>query len=87
MKQQEIKDLICEMGYDEVLLFEDPCYDSAFVGLSEDNRAVYDYDLMVEYLVENDGMEPEEAMEFIDYNTIRALPYYENHPIVFTKIE
>lgn len=87
MEQQEIKDLIYEMGYDEVLLFEDPCYDSAFVGLSEDDRAVYDYDLMVEYLVEKDGMEPEEAMEFIDYNTIRSLPYYEKHPIVFRRLE
>lgn len=56
MTQEQIKNLITEMGCEEVLLFEDPCYDSAFVGLSEDNRAVYDYDLMVEYLVENDGM-------------------------------
>lgn len=30
---------------------------------------------MAEYLVEEDGMTPEEAYEFIDYNTIRALPY------------
>ena len=85
MTQDEIKEFINEMGYEEVLLFEEPCYDSAFVGLSDDDRAVYDYDLMVEYLVEKDGMEPDEAMEFIDYNTIRALPYYNNHPIVFRK--
>lgn len=87
MTQEEIKNFITEMGCEEVLLFEDPCYDTAFVGLSEDDRAVYDYDLMVEYLVEKDGMEPDEAMEFIDYNTIRALPYYENHPIVFRRLE
>ena len=87
MTQDEIKELINEMGYEEVLLFEDPCYDSAFVGLSDDDRAVYDYGLMVEYLVEKDGMEPDEAMEFIDYNTIRSLPYYSNHPIVFRKLQ
>ena len=87
MKQEEIKNLICDMGYAEVLLFEDPCYDSAFVGISDDDRAVYDYDLMVEYLVEHDGMNVEDAMEFIDYNTIRSLPYFPNHPIVFRKLE
>ena len=87
MKQEEIKNLICEIGYEEVLLFEDPCYDSAFVGISDDDRAVYDYDLMVEYLVEHDGMSPEDAVDFIEYNTIRALPYYANHPIVFRRFE
>lgn len=30
---------------------------------------------MVECLVKADGMTEEEAMEFIDYNTIRAIPY------------
>ena len=30
---------------------------------------------MIECLMEEDKMEQEEAMEFIDYNTIRALPY------------
>jgi hypothetical protein len=30
---------------------------------------------MVSCLVEEDNMEELEAMEFIDYNTLRALPY------------
>ena len=86
MKQDEIKELLSDLGYGEILLFEDPCYDTAFVGISEDDRAVYDYDLMVEYLMKEDGMDMDEAIEFIDYNTIRALPYYNNHPIVFRKL-
>ena len=28
-----------------------------------------------EYLMEVDGMDYDEAVEFIEYNTIRALPY------------
>lgn len=43
---------------------------------------MYDYDLMIEHLVETDGMDNDEAIEFIDYNTIRSLPYYENAPII-----
>ena len=37
---------------------------------------------MIECLVKEDHMTPEEAMEFIDYNTVRALPYVEDSPIV-----
>lgn len=87
MKQEEIKKLIEELGYEEVLLFESPSYDEAFMGLTEDRRAVYDYYDMVQCLVESDGMTEEEAEDFIQYNTIRALPYYENHPVVMRRLE
>ena len=59
-----------------------PSYDSAFIGVSEDNRAVYDYDKMVLYLMETDDMTAEDAVDFISYNTIRSLPYYKDSPIV-----
>ena len=52
-----------------------PDYDAALIGVTTDGQAVYDYDRMVGCLMDEDGMEELEAMEFIDYNTIRALPY------------
>ena len=58
-----------------IILFESPSYDEAFVGLTMDDRAVYDYDKMVECLIAEDNMTYEEAAEFIDYNTVRSLPY------------
>lgn len=58
-----------------IILFENPNYDEAFVGLTMDDRAVYDYDKMVECLIKEDGITYEEAAEFIDYNTVRSLPY------------
>lgn len=76
MTHEDIKQHLCEQGgADDALVFESPSYDNAFIGISSDGRAIYDYDLMVECLVAEDGMDMEEAMEFIDYNTIRALPY------------
>ena len=65
-----------------IVLFESPSYDDAFIGLTLDNRAVYDYDKMIKYLVTEDNMTIEEASDFISYNTIRSLPYVENHPII-----
>lgn len=37
---------------------------------------------MVTYLVEKQGMSEEEAVDWIDYNTIRALAYYDKAPII-----
>lgn len=83
---RENKELLAEMGYEDAVILENPDYDSAIIGISECGRVIYDYDKMVEWLVEKDGMTSEEAMEFIDYNTIRALPYFANSPIIMYKL-
>lgn len=79
-------DKLAEWGYEDVVVFENPSYDDALIGVTTDNRAVYNYALMVEYLVNNDGFDYEEAVEFIEYNTIRALPYFEAAPIVIHQL-
>lgn len=71
----------------EVTIFENPSYDEAFLGLSENNRAIYDFEKMVECLVKADGMTDTEAVEFIEYNAVRALPYVANAPIILYRIE
>lgn len=80
--ENDVRELIIDYEYDDVTIFSNPDYASAFIGISEDNRAVYDYDKMVKYLIDKDGMTDIEAIEFIEFNTIRALPYYENAPII-----
>ncbi len=62
-------------GYDDVLILTDYSYDDALIGVSEDNRAVYDFNKMVDWLCREEGFTEEEAVEWIEYNTIRALPY------------
>jgi len=42
---------------------------------------------MVDWLVENENMTEIDAVEFIDYNTIRALPYTNNSPIIMYPLE
>lgn len=73
--QEEVKEYCIEQSVEECMLFEDYDYCTAFVGLSNDYRAIYDYDRMVEYLVEKEDFTAEDAIEWIDYNTIRALDY------------
>ena len=70
----------------EVVVFENPSYKKALIGVYEDNNciyhAVYDYDKMIECLMEEDNISEEDAIDFISYNTIRSLPYIDNAPII-----
>ena len=81
---EERRDLLNELGLEESIVFESPSYDKAIIGYDDtEHRVIYDYELMAECLMEQDGMSYEEAIEFIDYNTCRAIPYAgDNAPIV-----
>ena len=81
-KRRPNRDKLVELGYEGVTIFENPDYDAALIGADSEGRAVYDFDKMVECLMDEDGMSYEEAVEFIEYNTIRAIPYFPNGPIV-----
>lgn len=83
-----LKEWLCENDHEDTVILESPDYLSAIVGISEEGRLIYSYDKMVEHLMTAENMDAEEAMEFIDYNTIRALPYAgEMAPIVLYDIE
>lgn len=55
-------------GYEGVIYFVEPDYEPALIGVTSDCRAVYDFELMVEYLMETEDISYEEAADFIDYN-------------------
>ena len=82
---ETLAERIADAGYEDVVIFSDYDYETAFIGISSDNRAVYDYDLMIEYLIDK-GMTEDEAIEWIDYNTVRALPYVPDSPIILYKL-
>lgn len=78
-----VESKIVDLGYEDVPIFKDPDYESAFIGVSLEGCAVYDYCKMVDHLVHSDQMTEEQAREFIDYNVVRALPYMgERHPVI-----
>ena len=78
---------ILDAGYEDVVILSNDSYDDALVGISDDGRAIYDYELMIKWLMDNEQFTETEAVEWIDYNTIRALPYAgEKAPIVMYKL-
>ena len=75
-------------GYEDVVILENYGYDDALIGVTYDNRAVYDFDMMVEWLVDKEGVTQDEAIEWIEYNTIRALPYFgPDAPVIMYRLE
>ena len=67
-------------GYEDVIIYDNPSYDDALVGITNDNRAVYDYDKMIEWLIEKECMDYDEAADFISYNS--SFYYGEGYPII-----
>lgn len=67
---------LLDNGYEGVKYLTDYSYDTALIGVTDDNRAVYDFDKMVDWLLEKEGFkDPVDAIEWIYYNTIRPLAY------------
>ena len=68
---------LLEEGYDGVVIFNNLSYDTALIGVTNTHRAVYNYDLMLEFLVSKEGFSDyTEASEWIDYNTLGSLPSF-----------
>ena len=73
-----------DMQFDEeTLILENHDYDNSIVGITEDGRLVYDFNKMVQEFMEDEDCDETEAIEWLEYNTLRALPYMgERAPIV-----
>lgn len=85
MNQETARDKIIDAGYEDIIIFDNPSYDSALIGVTNFNQAVYDYDLMVEYLIDQEKMTEEEAVDFISYNS----SYYvgQEYPLILFRLE
>ena len=79
------RDLLLDYGYDDVIIFDNPSYEGALIGITWDNQVVYDYDLMIESLMKEDNMTAEEAADFISYNA----SYCQGHeyPIIINNLK
>lgn len=75
-----------EENEQELKIFDEPAYDKSIIGFSSTGVIVYDYEKMIEEFMEDNNCTYEEAMDFVNYNTMRALPYFgEGKPIVIVE--
>ena len=62
---EQLKETIAE--HNPEAMFADG-FDNALMGYSSDMRVIYSVDQIMETLVERDGMTPDEAIEFFNFN-------------------
>lgn len=95
MTNKELKDIISDMvggdedTLDQIVVLEGDEFADGFIGLSTDNAAVYSYEKLVTSLsTQNDDWEETDAIEWLEYNTLRAIPYIKEGiaPIIIHEI-
>lgn len=81
----DIREALECAGYEDSILIDG--FDDAIVGVTMDGAVVYDYHLMIAIMTERDKISTDEAAEYIDYNVIRACPYYDPSPIIIYGVD
>jgi len=57
------------------IILDNPAFDNSIVGISTEGCVVYNYQKMIEEYCKDNSCSHEDAKEFIDYNTVRMIPY------------
>ena len=88
------EEILEDNGYDietlqeeKTILYRNPDFSTAIIGISDSYHVVYDYNKMIEHLMTYEGWSEEESIEWIDYNTLRAYTSEGKMPIVMYPIE
>lgn len=85
---EELEQYLEERGMTGTTYFNNPDFVDAIVGTTDEGNLIYDYDKMIESLKKSENWDDEEAIEWIEYNTIRTIPYMgSSHPIILYSIE
>lgn len=63
-------------------------YDNAIIGFDQQQmKLVYSVPKCIEVLVEEQGMEIDDAIDHFEYNTRRSIPYVKDAPILMDVVE
>ena len=97
MVNEKLREEIAKQGYENSIVYDMPSFDDSIVGVNDNGKVVYSYELMVDEYVRDDVPNYKdlpsdeyydrcnEAIEFIDYNTVRGTPYmasYGTTPVI-----
>jgi len=85
MVNEKLRKYLFDNEYNSII-FDSPSFDNSIIGISSDDNLIYDYFLMIEELCEDENMSQDEAMDFIDYNTLRSIHYMSDGAIPIIKM-
>lgn len=79
----ELREYLEAQGHEETIFFENPSFVKAITGITDSGQLIYNFDMMIEAAMEEEGWDAEGAIEWIEFNTLRSIPYMGHaHPIV-----
>lgn len=78
---QELHEWLCEHEHLDTSTFGE-YYLSAIIGITVEGNLVYSYSKMVEQEMEDYDISLDDAVEYINYNAIRTVPYMKDKPPV-----
>lgn len=89
MKNFKVREVVAILdSLEGAIILDDPSFDNSIVGYTDDGRLVYSLDKMVKELSEEGNLSMEGALEFINCNTYRSLPYMgAQAPIIMNSLE
>ena len=83
-----VKERLLDAGYEDAPHFINPDYEDALIGTTDDGRAVFNYDKMIECLMDEENWSYDEALDWVEYNVIRSVPYMgKRAPIIVHPID
>lgn len=72
-----------DRGFEEPpMYFTNHSYDNSIIGFTEDGKTVYSLEKMIEEYMEDEGCSYEEAIEWIEYNTLGSLSMADGRIII-----
>lgn len=84
----ELRQWCIDNDHNNTVIFRDPDYSRAVVGITDNGALIYSHEKMVEWLMKAYELTETDAIEFIDKNTLVALDYGdEMKPIILYEIE
>ena len=76
----ELREYLEEQRHEGTTFFENPSFVKAITGITESGQLIYDYE---PYYAGEYGWEYDDAVDWIEENTLRTIPYMGSvHPIV-----
>lgn len=71
----ELREFLEAQGHEETVFFENPSFVKAITGITDSGQLIYDYALMIYSAMEEENWNEEESVEWIEFNTLRSIPY------------
>ena len=82
MTNESIREKLHDLCEEQTVVFDNPSFDNSIIGLTFDDRVVYDWNSMIYEFMRDTNCSYEDASEYISYNTLYAEHDIDYAPVI-----